>query len=387
MESRKTWLLNYGMGVDSTAILVRWILEPESRPFDSLDDLVVLTAQTGDEFWSTKMMVEQFVLPLLREHKIRFVQVAKAGPSKCDGYTVLSDTREPWTCHTEGDYRLSQNLIAAGTVPRLGRPHICAIRWKGDVLDPWIGDHISGAIGPAIGYNADEPKRVAKSNEYGCRSADYFYPLVEWGWGRDRCIDYLRETFGVIWPKSCCYFCPFQKDFDASDRWKKEPIYGAEALWVAGFGLAFNPRMHLMSKGSAMEIAQAHGCFEAIALYEEWLEAHDWSVYQVRRIYTNTGTSAKTRINARRDVKTLDTGDRTEMTHKLHSLAFRVGAEVELCGEWYRAYTECRGDGYPAIEEFLVACPAAPSDKCQHLRNFNNTWAKLTATVQMSLAL
>lgn len=47
-RERQPVILSYGMGVDSTAILTRWLLEPWSRDF-GLEDLVVLTAQTGDE--------------------------------------------------------------------------------------------------------------------------------------------------------------------------------------------------------------------------------------------------------------------------------------------------------------------------------------------------
>lgn len=38
--------MSYGMGVDSTAILLRWLTDPMSRDFD-LRDLVVSTAHTG----------------------------------------------------------------------------------------------------------------------------------------------------------------------------------------------------------------------------------------------------------------------------------------------------------------------------------------------------
>jgi hypothetical protein len=39
-------VMSYGMGADSTAILMRWLTEPASRDFD-LQDLVVITAHTG----------------------------------------------------------------------------------------------------------------------------------------------------------------------------------------------------------------------------------------------------------------------------------------------------------------------------------------------------
>lgn len=40
-------VLSYGMGTDSTALLLRWLLEPATRPCD-LSDILVITAQTGD---------------------------------------------------------------------------------------------------------------------------------------------------------------------------------------------------------------------------------------------------------------------------------------------------------------------------------------------------
>jgi hypothetical protein len=88
-------LLNWGMGVESTAILVRWLLEPQSRPFDSCQNLIVLTAQTGDEMDETKSLCETHLFPLMRAHQVRLVQVAKASASKLDGYIILSHTQQP----------------------------------------------------------------------------------------------------------------------------------------------------------------------------------------------------------------------------------------------------------------------------------------------------
>lgn len=45
-------ILSYGMGVESSAILVRWILSPETRPCP-LEDLIVITSQVGDEYKDT----------------------------------------------------------------------------------------------------------------------------------------------------------------------------------------------------------------------------------------------------------------------------------------------------------------------------------------------
>ena len=53
-------VLSYGLGVDSTSILLRWLEEPETRNFD-LADLIVLTAQTGDEYAETGRDVEAHI--------------------------------------------------------------------------------------------------------------------------------------------------------------------------------------------------------------------------------------------------------------------------------------------------------------------------------------
>jgi hypothetical protein len=45
------------MGVESSATLTRWITDPSSRDFE-LNDLIVVTAQTGHEFPDTKHCVE-----------------------------------------------------------------------------------------------------------------------------------------------------------------------------------------------------------------------------------------------------------------------------------------------------------------------------------------
>src|SRR5436309_2272082 len=85
-------ILNLGMGVESSAILARLLLEPDVRDFD-LADLVVVTSQTGDEFPDTGALVETHLLPLMKAHGVRNVQVARAGAVKVGGRNVrvLSD--------------------------------------------------------------------------------------------------------------------------------------------------------------------------------------------------------------------------------------------------------------------------------------------------------
>src|SRR5262245_50912273 len=129
-------VLNWGMGVDSSAILHRWLTEPTSRDFD-LDRLVVVSAQTGDEFPDTQQAVETFALPLLRQHEVRYVQLARRGPLREDGVVVLDDTRRPSRLCREGAYKLSDELLQTGTVPQVASRR-CSLKFKGWVIDTWL---------------------------------------------------------------------------------------------------------------------------------------------------------------------------------------------------------------------------------------------------------
>jgi hypothetical protein len=108
-------ILSYGMGVESsiTAILVRWLTDPSTCP-SRLSNVLVISAQVGDEYEDTRRAVESHILPLLREHNIRYVQVARHGPLEEDGITVLSDTMQPERLFIEGDYKLSDELRTNG---------------------------------------------------------------------------------------------------------------------------------------------------------------------------------------------------------------------------------------------------------------------------------
>jgi hypothetical protein len=67
---------------------------------------------TGDEHIDTKIRIEKSILPRMREHDIRYVQVARAGHLESDGIVVLDDTREPRTVYLDGAYKLSDELRA-----------------------------------------------------------------------------------------------------------------------------------------------------------------------------------------------------------------------------------------------------------------------------------
>ena len=196
-------ILSYGMGVESTAILARWVFEPETRPCD-LADLVVVTAQTGDEYADTGQDVTEYILPLMRQHEIRYVQLARRGHLEAAGITVLEHSSAPSQVYLQGDYRLSDELRSNGTVPQFGGEHRCSLKFKAFVIETWLRQHQTGPVRHAFGYNATEPRRVAECQSatarrvafgfnreeqtriertvrYDSPARESFFPLVEWG--------------------------------------------------------------------------------------------------------------------------------------------------------------------------------------------------------------
>ncbi len=87
-------ILSLGMGVDSVAMLLRFLFEPGCRDFP-LSNLVLVVAMTGDEWKRTAELMRKFVLPLCRRFGIWLVQVSRSGESERDGITIHSSTRCP----------------------------------------------------------------------------------------------------------------------------------------------------------------------------------------------------------------------------------------------------------------------------------------------------
>jgi len=108
-----------------------------------------------------------------------------------------------------------------------------------------------------IGFDADEHSRVERGIENAHkRPVKERYPLYEWGWGREECIEAIDRA-GLPQPgKSACYFCPSTKKPELLELRERYPellsraiemeraaIAGegqAPATTCAGLGRSFN---------------------------------------------------------------------------------------------------------------------------------------------------
>ncbi|WP_405018081.1 hypothetical protein OHV05_14860 [Kitasatospora sp. NBC_00070] len=358
-------VLSFGMGVDSTAIALRWLTEPASRNFP-LGQLTVLTAMTGDEPDVTRRLTEQHLLPLLRDTGTRFVQISRT--SQRGGYTVLDDSRTPRRLIARGPWRLSDELRASGTVPQIAaKRRLCSLHAKGTVLDGWLGDEFGGRpFRHILGFAAEELRRAERDEGFTAIGRRPEYPLIdEWGWDRHRCEQYLLDTFGEPWSRSACGYCPFSAGrhgrAELIERWRAEPAVGAQALALEYTAMALNPRSKLYGTVSAQEVARRHGLVDVLGEFEEHLRRQRWSVYEVRRIIHARRDDPAAKGAAWRSVRTRFAGSRADAAAALAALT-GGGAVTDQYGIT-RSEIIPRTSGYPAIEMALALAPAGVTDK------------------------
>jgi len=229
-------IFSYGMGLDSATILARWCAEPATRDFH-LDDLILVSAQPGGESQETQDQNERLLLPLMRQHGIRFVQLGRAGPSQRDGITVLSDTRAPTTLHVAGGpWTLYDELIQSGTVPQFAAgKRTCSHKFKTTVIENWLKQELGGQpYRHVFGYASDEQKRIRRAIPHQRQGETMEFPLSEWQWDRAACAAYSLALFGEVISRSCCGFCPFAESCGGKgemiERYQRYPDEAVQTL-------------------------------------------------------------------------------------------------------------------------------------------------------------
>jgi hypothetical protein len=193
-------VVSYGMGVDSTAVLVE-LHRRGIRP-----DLI-LFADTGSESAKTYAF-----RPLIDA----WLERAGFPPVTVVRY-VPQDFKHWPPYHT-----LEENCLTNSTLPSLAFGFkSCSQKWKiapqDKFVSTWEPARAAWASGlkvrKVIGYDAG-PADIRRRNHAGSLQDpkyDYWYPLIEWGWDRERCKREIAVAGLPVPPKSSCYFCPAMK--------------------------------------------------------------------------------------------------------------------------------------------------------------------------------
>ncbi len=196
-------VLAYGMGVDSTAVIVGFV-ERGIRPD------AILFADTGSEKPSTYAFLP-IINAYLREHDFPEVTVVR---------NVVKNFKNWPEYHT-----LEENCLTNGTLPSEAFGFgSCSMKWKQAPQHAWAkaweparrawAEGLS--VWKAIGFDCSpaDSKRTYKADELeGSKtkaklSYEYVYPLREWGWSRQDCAAAIEAAGLPVPPKSACFFCP-----------------------------------------------------------------------------------------------------------------------------------------------------------------------------------
>ncbi|ORV08065.1 hypothetical protein AWC04_02560 [Mycolicibacterium fallax] len=355
-------MASFGMGLDSSVMLLRWLEEPETRDFD-LSELTVVTAITGDEFESTRRLVERHILPRLAEHRVRFIQCGRSARTTTvngGGVVVFDDSTDPRRLHFRGSYTLSAEMLAAGTIPQLGGARTCSVHAKGWALDPVIAALTRGGhYRHAIGFEVNEHRRAAKDALFNTDRRHGWYPLLDWVFDRQRCHDYAVAALGESIEKSACGYCPFSMSTEAGRRalmrrYGAEPERAVQALVLEDVARRLNPRQTLISGSSLADVVASAGLPAVIDTFREQLDGMAWSLYEVRRV-TPIASSGRRGVTAR-SIRALDRGSRAEMEA---ALSGHPGQTVTDTAGIVRQHLDCP----ERCEHLLVAAPAVVMDK------------------------
>lgn len=266
LEHARPLILNFGAGVDSTAMSLK-LLEDGIRP-----ELFIF-ADTGGE------------KPETIEWKDRFGVIMSS-----HGWPDLVTVQyEPVVI---GYRSLLENCIVNKTLPSLafGRGG-CSIKWKHSAMDrfimgggkgarrtePWPGWVEARELGvkptKLIGYDNGPKDSRRKISTSECDHFFYRYPLrEEWKLDREGCQKVIRHHGLVVPPKSSCFFCPAMQVDEVEWLFENHPDLFLMALWCEAIampglgtceGLWRKTRKMDGRSGSWLRWAEANGVVES----------------------------------------------------------------------------------------------------------------------------
>lgn len=184
------YVLNYGGGVNSTALLC--YMEMKGDPM--FKDLTVVFSDTGGEMPETYAYVDRFEAWLISKGQ-KLVRVKKA------------------------DKTLEQYCLDGNTVPqRMWR--WCTDKWKARPIKEWCDENIGKPRTHLLAIAADEAHRAT---HMGTEEVPYAYPLVNAGITRAGCEEVIRHAGLDVPPKSGCFYCPLAPNRFFVDLKKEHP--------------------------------------------------------------------------------------------------------------------------------------------------------------------
>ena len=225
--------ISYGGGIQSTALVLLAINKV-------IDFDVALFANVGDdsEHPGTLRWVRDVMQPYAAERGFPIHELHRV---KRDGSVETLFERMT----KEGSRRLPIPLYLSNGAPA---SRSCTADFKIKVIGKWLKANGASADNPAtvaIGISTDEVQRAnTKKVEPYERPV---YPLLDLGWSRQDCGNYIQEQMGKVPPKSSCFFCPFHRPDVWAEMRRDEPELFAKSVQLER---TLNERQHEIGRGS-----------------------------------------------------------------------------------------------------------------------------------------
>lgn len=209
MRERAPIVAAYGMGTNSTALIVEMVRL--GLPIDA-----ILSADAGGERSRTYAYRNLFSDWLVAR-----------------GYPAITIVKKGGRQET-----LEEDCLRKAMLPSLAYGYKgCSHKYKIEPQDKWVNNWppareawaAGSKVVKLIGYDMDEPHRAAipEDSKYS-----YRYPLLEWGWGREECVEAITRA-GLPQPgKSSCFFCPAMTKPEILQLRDEEPELLIRALLI-----------------------------------------------------------------------------------------------------------------------------------------------------------
>jgi len=181
-------IVSYGMGVDSTAMLV-------AMKTAGIIPAAILFADVGNEHPETyqyRPIIDAWLLKV--------------------GFPSITVVRYRPMRFKHGRYStLYGNCIRNKTLPGIsfGRKS-CSMKWKGQPMDKWVKQNFPNQeTQRLIGYDASakDRKRCGGVLETEHSNFKWLYPLAFLNWNREQCIEAIAAEGLPVPRKSACFFC------------------------------------------------------------------------------------------------------------------------------------------------------------------------------------
>lgn len=193
-------IVSFGGGSNSTAVLINMVkhqLVPDA----------ILFADTGGEHPHTYRFIKELNEWLISKN---FPQIITLKYKTKNGVELT----------------LEQDCLNNKTIPPIAFGwKTCSQKFKISPIEKYIKQkYPNDKIQIWVGFDADEKRRM-KDNPN--KNFENYYPLIEWEWNRDKCIEEIKKAGLTLPGKSSCFFCPNMKKHEIlklSDELKERVI-------------------------------------------------------------------------------------------------------------------------------------------------------------------